>query len=282
LASSPRYRFAEFVLSPRRRLLLRNGSELPLIPRYFDLLLYLVEHRQDAVHRRDIFDAVWGDVAVSDSALTQAIRTIRRVLGDDPREPTFLRTVSRHGYQFVFAAVVEEDDTVETPLPAAMAAVENGGRMLAPREVETTAAAVTFDRFEPLLARLRARALTDAELEEQRDAAERVHELGTADALRRLGTGPETAFARALLRDTPGTRLLPDRFRSSGSRTRWLSPSSSSDSGCAGRQAWLRRGGGMPPWRQAWPARLAARSAGRSSLPRRAARHARLSSRSWP
>jgi len=105
-----RYRFSEFVLSPRRRVLVRDGRELPLIPRYFDLLVFLVAHRSEAVHRRDIFDRVWSDVVVSDSALSQAIRTIRRTLGDDSREPRFIRTVSRHGYQFVWAEVTEEDD----------------------------------------------------------------------------------------------------------------------------------------------------------------------------
>ena len=109
----PRYRFSEFILSPRRRLLVRNGREQPLIPRYFDLLVFLIERRSEAVHRRDIFDRVWSDVVVSDSALSQAIRTIRRVLGDDSREPRFVRTVSRHGYRFVFADVVEEDDEGE-------------------------------------------------------------------------------------------------------------------------------------------------------------------------
>jgi DNA-binding winged helix-turn-helix (wHTH) protein len=109
----PCYRFGEFILSPRRRLLLRNGQEQPLIPRYFDLLLFLIERRAEAVHRRDIFDRIWTDVIVSDSALSQAIRTIRRVLGDDSREPRFVRTVSRHGYRFVFADVVEEDDAAE-------------------------------------------------------------------------------------------------------------------------------------------------------------------------
>ena len=77
--------------------------------------MFLVERRGDAVHRRDIFDAVWTDVVVSDSALSQAIRTIRRVLDDDSREPRFVRTVSRHGYQFVFAEVVEEDDGGDWP-----------------------------------------------------------------------------------------------------------------------------------------------------------------------
>ena len=99
--------------SPSRRgtrLLVRNGQQLPLIPRYVDLLIFLIERRRDAVHRREIFDRVWSDVIVSDSALSQAIRTLRRTLGDDPREPRFIRTVSRHGYQFTFPDVIEEPD----------------------------------------------------------------------------------------------------------------------------------------------------------------------------
>src|SRR6266699_852468 len=91
-------------------MLVQNGRERPLIPRYFDLLVFLIERRHEAVHRRDIFDRVWNDVVVSDSALSQAIRTIRRTLGDDLREPRFIRTVSRHGYRFVFAEVIEEED----------------------------------------------------------------------------------------------------------------------------------------------------------------------------
>ncbi len=184
----PRYRFDEFILSPRRRVLVRQGREQPLIPRYFDLLLFLIEHRGTAVHRREIFDRVWKDVIVSDSALSQAIRTIRRALGDDSREPRFVRTVSRHGYCFVFVDVVEENDNGDWPsadaAPAAAAAA-NGG-----------------DSFEPLLQRLTRPAETPAEREDQREAAELLHSLGTEEALRRLGERPGHAFARALLRDT--------------------------------------------------------------------------------
>ena len=123
----PRYRFDDFLLSPRRRMLVRNGREQPLIPRYFDLLVFLIEHRDEAVHRRDIFDRVWSDVIVSDSALSQAIRTIRRVLGDDSRAPRYVRTVSRHGYRFVFADVVEEEDgELETQAPEPEPAIRRG------------------------------------------------------------------------------------------------------------------------------------------------------------
>src|SRR5438552_19135260 len=101
-------------------MLVQGGRERPLIPRYFDLLVCLVERRHEAVNRRDIFDHVWNDVVVSDSALSQAIRTIRRPLGDDPREPRFIRTVSRHGYRFMFADVIDEvDDDSITPTTSA-------------------------------------------------------------------------------------------------------------------------------------------------------------------
>ena len=188
-----RYRFGAFTLSPRRRLLLRNGRELRLIPRYFDLLVLLVQRRNEAVHRRDIFDRVWSDVIVSDSALSQAIRTLRRTLGDDSREPLFIRTVARHGYRFVFAHVIEEDD--EGPLPAIEWAAPIDGDESQPRPPDP-------DPFEPLLQRLTVPA-SEADLEEeQRDAAERLHTLGIAEALKRLGVRPGHAYARAMLRDT--------------------------------------------------------------------------------
>ncbi len=186
----PRYRFSEFILSPRRRMLIRNGREQPLIPRYFDLLVFLIERRGEAVHRRDIFDRIWSDVVVSDSALSQAIRTIRRVLGDDSREPRFVRTVSRHGYRFVFADVVEEDDEGEWQV-ADLAPPVHG----APPEAAA-------EPYEPLLQRVTRVAANASEEEEQREAAELLHALDTSEALRRLGTRPRHAFARALLRDT--------------------------------------------------------------------------------
>jgi DNA-binding winged helix-turn-helix (wHTH) protein len=194
-----RYRFSHFVVSPRRRLLVRDGRELPLIPRYFDLLVLLIERRQEAVHRRDIFDRVWTDVIVSDSALSQAVRTIRRTLGDDSREPRFIRTVSRHGYRFVFPDVVEEEDNGEWLPAEASPIVAVGDRPV--------------DPYEPLLERITHPGNGPAAEEDRREAAELLHALGTQEALRRLGTRQGHASARALLRDarwdSPGRADVP-------------------------------------------------------------------------
>ena len=189
-AAVPRYRFANFILSPRRRLLVHEGRELRLIPRYFDLLVFLVERRHEAVHRREIFDRVWSDVVVSDSALSQAIRTLRRTLGEDTREPRFIRTVSRHGYRFVFPDVVEEDDRDELPQRAS------------PSSPDVIGSDIAADPFEPLIVRVTRVARDESEEEDRREAAELLHALGTAEALRRLGDRPGHVAARALLRDT--------------------------------------------------------------------------------
>jgi DNA-binding winged helix-turn-helix (wHTH) protein len=187
--ASSRYLFSDFVLSPSRRLLLRGGREVPLIPRYFDLLVLLLERRSQAVHRREIFDAVWSDVVVSDGALSQAVRTLRRALGDDPREPVFIRTVSRHGYRFVFPDVTAQPDDRPLPTPVGATVVE-----------AVTAPAPEADPFSRLLERV----LADGDLdsEEVREAAEALHALGTREALARIDHRPGHARARALLRDT--------------------------------------------------------------------------------
>jgi DNA-binding winged helix-turn-helix (wHTH) protein len=217
-----RYRFGEFCVSPARRLLLRSGRELALIPRYLDLLIMLLERRHEAVHRREIFETVWSDVVVSDGALSQAVRTLRRTLGDDSREPVYIRTVSRHGYRFAFDGVVEEPeddapmaasaptptatgDSFERELEKLLRARGHRGERSAiqSREAsggsgERAAGAPQFD---------------DDDEDERREAAEALHALGTAEALRRLGLRPGHEAARALLRDArwdvPGAGPVP-------------------------------------------------------------------------
>jgi DNA-binding winged helix-turn-helix (wHTH) protein len=195
-----RYRFGGFTLSPAHRVLVRDGREVPLIPRYLDLLILLVQRRHEAVPRRDILDVVWSDVVVSDGALTQAVRSLRRALGDQSREPAFVRTVSRHGYQFVFTDVSEGPD--DGPLEAPALPVPSGIAQPDPYEAALAQLLVT----EPVAA-------GEEGEEQRREAAEALHALGTEEALRRLDQRPGHASARALLRDTRwdvrGAGLVP-------------------------------------------------------------------------
>ena len=184
-----RYRFDTFVLSPRQRLLLRDSSPLPVIPKYFDLLVLLVRHRHEAVSKQTIFADIWSDVIVSDGALSQAIRTLRRTLGDNSREPRFIRTVSRHGYQFVWSDVAEEpDDEVKVALP--------------PIQLPSGPAAEIPESVERLVDRLFTGIAAGPDgLDDARETAERLHLLGTAEAISIVVRRPNHAAAVAVLRD---------------------------------------------------------------------------------
>jgi DNA-binding winged helix-turn-helix (wHTH) protein len=197
----PRYRFGEFTLLPRRRLLLRGTATVPLIPKYFDLLQLLIERRHEALDRREIFDRIWADVVVTDGALSQAVRTLRRVLHDDPRAPQYIRTVSRHGYQFVFDPVIVETDDAPAPVEPLRQSAD---------EIRRDADA----QYSFLLARLLGTGPhAGASDDERREAAERLHVLGTHEALERLDAMPGHARGRALLRDArwdvPGAGEVP-------------------------------------------------------------------------
>jgi DNA-binding winged helix-turn-helix (wHTH) protein len=200
-----RYRFAEFVLSPRQRTLWRNGTPVALIPKYFDLLHLLIRRRHEAVSKQAIFSEVWSDVIVSDGALSQAIRILRRTLDDDAREPRFIRTVARHGYQFVWGALEEQPD--DGPFGVAPAAAIAHPSAVAAEAPPATAIEAQVDEL------LRLSAAGPASREDARDVAERLHAMGTAAALARLTTLPRHARALALLRDSrwqvPGAGDVP-------------------------------------------------------------------------
>lgn len=102
------FRFDNFYLDARNRQLWRAGELLALNSKYFDVLLLLVTRNGQLVEKQRIFDEVWQGVFVTDAALTQCIKDIRKQLGDDATRPRFIKTVPRHGYIFIGNAVEAE------------------------------------------------------------------------------------------------------------------------------------------------------------------------------
>jgi DNA-binding winged helix-turn-helix (wHTH) protein/TolB-like protein/Flp pilus assembly protein TadD len=90
---------------------------LPLSGRAFDVLDYLVRHRDRIVGKEEILSAVWPRVVVEENNLSQAISAVRRALGDSRETPLFVATVAGRGYRFV--AAVSEDVEPEITEPAA-------------------------------------------------------------------------------------------------------------------------------------------------------------------
>lgn len=112
-----RYRFGDFVLDVPDRQLWRGPDRVDLNARYLDALVLLVRESGRLVTKDRLFEEVWHDVVVSDSALTQCIKEIRIALGDDATNPRYVQTVPRHGYRFLERA--ERLDGEADPLPTA-------------------------------------------------------------------------------------------------------------------------------------------------------------------
>jgi DNA-binding winged helix-turn-helix (wHTH) protein/tetratricopeptide (TPR) repeat protein len=110
-ASADVIRFDDCVFDPGRRELRRDGELVPLEPKVFALLLYLIEQRHRAVDKDEIQDAVWSGTIVSETALTRAIMKARRAVGDSADTQTVIRTVHGHGYQFIGTPSDETDAT---------------------------------------------------------------------------------------------------------------------------------------------------------------------------
>jgi len=110
------FRFASFTLDPRDRMLDRAGVRVELNPRYLDALILLVSEGGKLVTKDRFHDDVWRGVPVTDEALTQCIKTLRRQLGDDAANPRFIETVPKHGYRFI-APIDMDPEAKDAPPP---------------------------------------------------------------------------------------------------------------------------------------------------------------------
>ncbi len=96
-------RFADCELDLGRFELRRAGQRVPMEPQVFDVLAYLVAHRDRLVPKEELLDEIWGDRFVSESALTSRIKAARQATGDDGEAQHTIRTVRGRGYMFVGA-----------------------------------------------------------------------------------------------------------------------------------------------------------------------------------
>ncbi len=110
-----RYRFDGVEIDLLRGCVSSGGRELHLRQQALNVLIYLIERRDRLVRKSELFQAVWPDTSVTDDALVQCIKEIRRSLGDETRTPRFVKTVPKLGYRFI--GNVEE---ISPPVDAAV------------------------------------------------------------------------------------------------------------------------------------------------------------------
>ena len=122
ISTNQAYRFGPFTLDPARAALFRGDEELRLRRRTLEVLTYLVRNSGRLVSKQELFEDVWGDVAVTDDSLVQCLVEIRKALGDDQ---VWIKTVRGRGYLFEGAVPVSTgppsppEPVVERASPAA-------------------------------------------------------------------------------------------------------------------------------------------------------------------
>jgi DNA-binding winged helix-turn-helix (wHTH) protein/Tol biopolymer transport system component len=103
------FRFGDIEVKEREFLLIKSGEAAHVEPTAFRVLLLLLRNPGRLVTKDEILSMVWTDAAVSDNSLTRSIATLRRLLGDDKREPRYIATVHTVGYRFLCDVQVMTD-----------------------------------------------------------------------------------------------------------------------------------------------------------------------------
>ncbi|HTN49006.1 MAG TPA: AAA family ATPase [Burkholderiaceae bacterium] len=113
------YNFAGHCLDPERRELRRGNEVIPVEPQVFDLLHYLVQHRDRVVSKEQLYAAIWTEKVVSESTLSSRIAAVRRAIGDTGDGQRLVRTFSRKGFRFVGEVREQAGARQQTPAVAA-------------------------------------------------------------------------------------------------------------------------------------------------------------------
>jgi transcriptional activator of cad operon len=99
--TTTKLRIGAWCVHPMSGQISRDGETARVEVRTMRLLLCLAEHAGEVVSIDDLLNLVWSDVTVAPDSVYQAVTSLRRLLGDDPKQPTYIATVPRLGYRMV-------------------------------------------------------------------------------------------------------------------------------------------------------------------------------------
>lgn len=112
------FRLGAFLVDPTRCVLRSEAEEKHLQPKIMAVLTFLAYRFDQVVSRAELLDSIWAGVVVGDHVLTRCMSELRRLLGDNPAEPTYIQTLSKKGYRLMCAPdwSVSERDTNTNPV----------------------------------------------------------------------------------------------------------------------------------------------------------------------
>lgn len=107
------YEFGDFRVDPERQQLTRQGKQVQIRPRHFEVLLFLLENRGQVVTREAILDQAWTGLAIEDANLSQAIHALRHIIDDPGQRGSWILTIPKRGYLFLLE--ISREDSASLP-----------------------------------------------------------------------------------------------------------------------------------------------------------------------
>ena len=135
------YRWCNYLLDAKRYRLLRDGKQVEVEPRVFDLLIYLIENRDRVVMRDELLNNLWKGRIVQDNTLNARLKVARKAVGDSGRQQASIKTVPGRGYQFI-APVVEINEDEGLPSDSGQ-----GKNLIVKKRSGPSIAVVRFSNF---------------------------------------------------------------------------------------------------------------------------------------
>src|ERR1019366_7893241 len=105
------FRFSDVEVREREFSLTKAGEVLQVEPKAIRVLRALLRNPGKLIGKEELLNAVWGDAAVTDNSLARSVALLRRLLGDETRNPRYIETVATVGYRFVCKVEVSEEAT---------------------------------------------------------------------------------------------------------------------------------------------------------------------------
>jgi TolB-like protein len=108
------YQFDQVVLDTEQFRLSRSDKLVPVEPQVFDLLVYLITHRNRVVSRDELFDSLWKGKIVTDATLGVRLKDVRKAIGDSGNKQALIKTIRGRGYQFIGKIEVPPTNTLQS------------------------------------------------------------------------------------------------------------------------------------------------------------------------
>jgi DNA-binding winged helix-turn-helix (wHTH) protein/TolB-like protein/tetratricopeptide (TPR) repeat protein len=112
-----KYQTAEYLIDATLYRVSHGDTVIPTEPKVFDLLIYLIRHRDRVLSREELFREVWDGREVSDATLSNHVKSARKILGDNGEQQKTILTVRGRGYQFIAPVTVIAEDAAPTARP---------------------------------------------------------------------------------------------------------------------------------------------------------------------